>query len=154
MNFSRLKHYWHFCHIIRVLAAWRFLVLFNIYFMTPNCFCGLESYFEYYSYFKYSIAHFFRQLNFRQKIQFPVLSNHQQPATFKLRRDWTVNIEKSFMVDIKKDDDLARPSRTLAQPRRPSPTLAPSFNLATLATLAYTLHLADSHQAYIKLTIV
>ena len=43
------------------------------------------------------------------------------------------------MVDIKKDDDLARPSRTLAHPRRPS------FNLATLATLAYTLHLADSN---------
>ena len=58
-----------------------------------------------------------------------------------------MNIEKSFMVDIKKDDDLARPSPTLAHPRSPSPTLAPSFNLATLstlATLAYTLHLADS----------
>ena len=65
------------------------------------------------------------------------------------------------MVDIKKDDDLARhsptlpdprsPSPTLAHPRRPSlpsPTLAISFNLATLstlATLAYTLHLADSN---------
>ena len=54
------------------------------------------------------------------------------------------------MVDIKKDDDLARPSPTLADPRSPSPTLAyarPSFYLATLstlATLAYTLHLADS----------
>ena len=60
-----------------------------------------------------------------------------------------VNIEKSFMVDIKKDDDLARPSRTLAHPLRPSPTLSPPpFNLATLstlATLAYTLHLADSN---------
>ena len=47
------------------------------------------------------------------------------------------------MVDIKKDDDLARHSPTLADPRRPSP----SFNLATistLATLAYTLHLVDS----------
>ena len=42
------------------------------------------------------------------------------------------------MVDIKKDEDLARHS----------PTLAPSFNLAilsTLPTLAYTLHLADSY---------
>ena len=51
------------------------------------------------------------------------------------------------MVDIKKDDDLARHSPTLADPRSPSPTLAPSFNLATLATLAYTLHLADSIQS-------
>ena len=60
------------------------------------------------------------------------------------------------MVDIKKDDDLARPSRTLAHPRRPSPTLAPSFNLATLSTLAtlvYTLHLADS-SANRELTIL
>ena len=32
-----------------------------------------------------------------------------------------MNIEKSFMVDIKKDDDLARP---LADPRGPSLTLA------------------------------
>ena len=51
------------------------------------------------------------------------------------------------MVDIKKDDDLAQHSPTLTDPRSPSPTLAPSFNLATLstlATLAYTLHLADS----------
>ena len=58
-----------------------------------------------------------------------------------------MNIEKSFMVDIRKDDDLARPSPTLADPRSPSPTLTLSFNLATLstlATLAYTLHLADS----------
>ena len=66
------------------------------------------------------------------------------------------------MVDIKKDDDLARHSPTLADPHRPSPTLTdprrpsftladprPSFNLATLstlATLAYTLHLADSNR--------
>ena len=58
---------------------------------------------------------------------------------------------KYFMVDIKKDDDLARHSPTLADPRSPSPTLAPSFNLATLstlATLAYTLHLADSLYTY------
>ena len=68
---------------------------------------------------------------------------------------------KYFMVDIKKDDDLARHSPTLADPHRPSPTLtdprsplptlAPSFNLAalsTLANLAYTLHLADSRKRW------
>ena len=61
------------------------------------------------------------------------------------------------MVDIKKDDDLARhsptladphlPSPTLAHPRSPSPTLAPrltSATLSTLATLAYTLHLEET----------
>ena len=43
--------------------------------------------------------------------------------------------------------DTRPPSPTLTDPRSLSPTLAPSFNLATLstlATLAYTLHLADS----------